>query len=362
MSLLARYILRKFLKPFLASLAALCIVIFVSQLFERLDRFLVNGVHLGHVVGYLVTSMPYQMVQILPVACLLGTLFVIGDLARNREYIAGLAGGLPPERFLGGLLWAGLLISIVALVFNETIVPPATRYATTVFQEKIRHIGDWHNTKFRFLIEAGAEGRMWSMSELDEANGIIDRAIVDTYQTGILSEQIDARKAVWKIDGWTFYDGVIRNYENDGVTFKNIEKFHEKTYPWIEKPTDFVIQEPQPEQMSRKMLKAHIERMESLGIPTRDLEVELGMKLAFPFSCFVVTILGVPLALRGRGNRAMGIAAATAISLIYMGFIQFGKVLAQRLVDPLIGAWLGNAVFLLVGVVLWVRMRRTVSA
>jgi lipopolysaccharide export system permease protein len=300
------------------------------------------------------------MVQILPVACLLGTLFVIGDLARNREYVAGLASGIPPERFLGGLLWAGLLISFLGLAFNETVVPPATRYATNVFQQKIRRLGDWRKTVLVNLFEAGAEGRMWSVRELDQSTGWINRVVVDTYQTGILSDQIDATRAFWKIDGWIFYDGVVRSYEKDGVSIKKITPFKEKFFPWVEKPSDFLIQEPQPEQMSYKTLKSHIRRLESLGVPTREWQVELGMKLAFPLACFVVTFLGVPLALRSRGNRAMGIAAATVIALIYMGFIQFGKALAQRLIPPLVGAWLGNVVFLFIGLYLWLRARRTV--
>src|SRR5262249_23600753 len=100
MKILNRYILSKFLKPFIASFAALCLLIFVSQLFDRLDRFLADGVSIRYVIGFLVTSIPYQALQVLPVACLLATLFVVGNLSRTREYIAGLAGGLAPEKFL----------------------------------------------------------------------------------------------------------------------------------------------------------------------------------------------------------------------------------------------------------------------
>ena len=107
MSILNRYILGKFIKPFLASLASLCILLFVSQLFDRLDRFLQEGVSIRHVLGFLVTSLPIQALQVLPVACLLATLFVVGTLSRTREYVAGLAGGLAPEKLIGGLFWAG---------------------------------------------------------------------------------------------------------------------------------------------------------------------------------------------------------------------------------------------------------------
>src|SRR5262249_39654372 len=131
-------------------------------------------------------------------------------------------------------------------------------------------------------------------------------------------------------------------------------------FPFEERPSDLTIQEPEPYEMSTKTLRKQIERLESLGVPTRKLEVELRMKLALPLTCFVVTFLGIPLALRGKGNRAKGIASAGILALAYMGFVQFGKALAQRVIPPLMGAWLGNIVFIAIGLSLWIRMRRTV--
>lgn len=360
MNILNRYVLKKFLRPFVASFSALCIIIFVSQLFERLDRFMADGVNWGHVLGYLLTSMPFQAIQILPVACLLGTLFVIGDLARNREYIAALAGGVPPEKFMGGILAAGLVISLFSLVINETVVPPTSRYATRVFREKIRRLSDWQPSVAYDLFVAGAEGRMWSIKQFDRDQNLMSRVIVDTYHPNQLESQIDAKSALWKIDGWTFKDGLIRIFKRDSKDIETVEKFTEKTFPYVEKPSDFTTQEIEAEEMSSKALRKQMDRLESLGVPIRKLQVEYRMKLALPLACFVVTFLGIPLALKGRGSRAMGITAAAVLSLTYLGFVQFGKAMAQRLIPPLFGAWLANLVFIGIGIYLWMRMRRQV--
>jgi lipopolysaccharide export LptBFGC system permease protein LptF len=55
----------------------------------------------------------------------------------------------------------------------------------------------------------------------------------------------------------------------------------------------------------------------------------------------------------------MGIAAAGILTLFYLGFMQFGKAMAQRLIPPWAGAWLGNVVFIAIGTILWIRMRRS---
>ena len=83
------------------------------------------------------------------------------------------------------------------------------------------------------------------------------------------------------------------------------------------------------------------------------------MKLAFPFSALVVVILGIPLAMKGKGNIGRGIAMALALTLAYMGFIQFGKALAQRFVPPFLGAWAANIFFTALALWLWRKMRRT---
>ncbi len=362
MSILNLYIIKRFVRPFLASFAALCCLIFVSQIFDRLDRFLAEGVSLGHVIGFLITSLPFQALQILPVACLLATLFVVGSLARSREYIAGLAGGLAPEKFLSGLFWAGLTISLVALISNETFIPPATEYARTVFREKIRRLGEWQQSVFKNLVVAGSEGRLWTVQTMDESTGILTRVVVDTYRrdaTPQMGPQIDAESAKWTKQGWVFKDGVVRTFKENNVTIDTVRKFDSEIFFFSEKPSDFVIQEPQPEEMNFKKLRRHIRHLEDLGVPVRPLEVELMTKLAFPFACFVVTFLGVPLALQSKGSHAMGIAAAGILTLFYLGFMQFGKAMAQRLIPPWAGAWLGNVVFIAIGTILWIRMRRS---
>jgi len=334
-------------------------IIFVSQLLERLDRFLVEGVNFLHVLGYLASSMPFRWLQVLPVATFMATLFVVGNLSRTREYIAGLASGVAPEKFLGGLFLAGFIISLLALTLNETIIPPLTRYSRAIYREKIRHLGQWRQTTFSNLYVAGAEGRLWNAKEFLLDEGHMKRVIIDTFTAGRLKNQIDALSAQWTEEGWVFKKGVVRNFTSGGLTILDVKKFDELTLPFKENPEDLMTQEPQPEQMNFKGLQKHIKRLSSLGVPVRKLKVELMMKLSFPFSCFVVTLLGIPLALKGKGSWGLGIATALLLTLTYMGFMELGKALAQRLIPPLLGAWMANIVFLSLGLYLWFKMRRT---
>ncbi|OVE76849.1 hypothetical protein BVX98_04070 [bacterium F11] len=359
MTILNRYILKKFIGPFLGIFGLLLIIIFVSQIIERLDRFLADGVNFSHVFGFLLTSMPFQALQILPIASFMATLFVVGNLARTREYIAGLAGGVAPEKFLGGLFWAGFVLSLLAFMANETIIPAATRYSRQVYREKIRRLGEWKQNLFYDHFVSGSEGRIWTAKLFNQDTGYMQRVVIDTFVNGKVGTQIDALKAKKVTNGWTFYTGSIREFGPDGITILKTEQFDKKNLRYTERPSDLVTQEPQPEQMNYKKLKRHVKRLSALGIPVRKLKVELMMKLAFPFSCFVVTLLGVPLAMRGKGNWGWGIAMALVVTLSYMVCMQFGKALALRFIPPILGAWMANIIFLIMGYWLWMRMRQT---
>jgi lipopolysaccharide export system permease protein len=359
MNLLNGYILKKFIRPFLTAFVGLCIMVMFAQVVDRLDRFMADGVNFGHVVGYLITSLPFQAMNILPVACLLGTLFVVGNLVRTREYIAGLAGGVPPEKFLGGIIMAGFIISLLALAANETVIPPATSYSKATYRQKIRQLGAWRQREYRNLNVLGADGRVWNTLWFSEDEAKMKRVVVDVNRVGQMEYQIDAKEAVWSPKGWTFQDGVIRHFESNGIVIKSVENFDEKLFPFEEKPSDMVIQEPQAEEMNYHTLSKHINRLKTLGVPNRKLRVELAMKLAFPFACFIVTLLGIPLALKSRGNRAIGIASGAMLTMAYMGFVEFGQALAQRLIPVWLGAWLGNIVFLGIAAYLWYRLRET---
>lgn len=360
MSTISWYALRQFFKPFITAFISLCILVMFSQVVDRLDRFLSDGVSLKHVIGYLLTSTPFQAMNILPISVLLGTLFVVSNLVRTREYIAGLAGGIPPEKFLSGIVFAGLGISLLALLANETVIPHATEYSRSVYREKIQRLGEWRQTIFTDLCVLGIDGRIWNTPKFDESSGKMDRVVIDHFKDGSIVAQIDAQSAQWSKDGWTFDKGVIRQFDPQGNQVTSFEKFEQRRFDFSEKPGDLVIQEPQPEEMNFNTLKKHILHLSSLGVPTRKLEVELMMKLAFPFSCFIVTVLGIPLALGGRGNRGKGIAFGAILTMSYMGFMQFGKAMAQRLIPPLLGAWMGNLFFLALAAYLWFRMRRSV--
>lgn len=89
-------------------------------------------------------------------------------------------------------------------------------------------------------------------------------------------------------------------------------------------------------------------------------EVEYHKKWAIAIACLVFTLIGPPLALRfPRAGVGLVVSASTVIFFVYWIGLIGGEALADRRVaDPAVTMWLGNAVFVTVGLLLASRMGR----
>jgi LPS export ABC transporter permease LptG/LPS export ABC transporter permease LptF len=93
---------------------------------------------------------------------------------------------------------------------------------------------------------------------------------------------------------------------------------------------------------------------------SRDAAIELHQRLALPFACVLLALVGVPL---GISSRKAGKSTAFVITvflafLYYMGFISLISLARQGTVPVGPAVWTPNAVFALVGLVLMLRLER----
>jgi len=359
MSRIARYFLAEFLKPLFFCVAALIIIMLVSELMEHLDKFIAGKAKTIVVVHYLVSILPLRLLEILPVATLLAALFSLGNLSRRHEITAVMSGGVHPWRAVQPLLITGFIISLFALALNEYIIPPANRTAQRLYKMDIRRYAALKQSKYDNLTIAGKNGVFYAIGLLDADDNRLENVVVDTFIDGKLISQVQAQEARWADDKWTFYRGALRNYGPDGLSLALQEAFDERAMELADTPEDLVPREPDADQMAYKDFKRHLRRLRALGIPMRRQEVDLHMKLAFPLTSFIVLLLGIPFAFAKGAGKVRAVGLALGVAFAYFGLMQVGRALGQKDWFPtLLGAWLANLVFLIIGSGLFLRLRR----
>ena len=95
-----RYLLREFLLSLLLGLTTFVGIYLVVDLFERIDTFVDHKASPLTVATYYLYGLPVIIVQVLPVAMLLSSLFSVGLLAKHRELTAMKSAGLSLYRIL----------------------------------------------------------------------------------------------------------------------------------------------------------------------------------------------------------------------------------------------------------------------
>ncbi|MFH1278668.1 MAG: LPS export ABC transporter permease LptG [Candidatus Eisenbacteria bacterium] len=352
--LLDRHVIRGYLFALLAALSAFIAIFVILDLFEKLDDFLDRGVPILAVLQYYVYRIPEILLLMLPVGMLLACLFALGAHARNNEFVATTSAGISMRRTLMPVVILAFFMSAAALLLGETIAPPAAARVKEIHDGLIKPGGmraDRVRTNLSYL---GEGGRLFWVGRLDTARDRMEDVVVQKLAGNTLLERIDAEEADWEAGVWTFRRGYFRRFE-EGV-LAEARRFEERAEPAIsETPGDLAEVQKNPRQMSHRELSAYIDRASSSGGEVQREQVDLHMKVAFPFTSFLIVLLGSPLsALLRRGGNAVGFTLALLICFVYYMAIRVGQSFGYNgVLPPLLAAWIANLLFFALGLFLF---------
>jgi lipopolysaccharide export system permease protein len=120
---LARYMIRAHLGPFLFSLSAITGLIFVNAIAQRVDSLVGKGLPWRVIGEFLILSLPHTIALSLPMSVLVAVLYAFSEMAASNEITAMSAGGVRPGRMMVPVVGLGVIATLVMLFFNDTVLP-----------------------------------------------------------------------------------------------------------------------------------------------------------------------------------------------------------------------------------------------
>jgi len=347
---LSRYLGREFFGLFVPILAAFVIVYLIVDFFERLDILLNNGAPASAAARYFLLKVPLIVTQVLPPAVLSALLLALGNLARHNEIVAMRASGLSLVQTALPLMGIAAILSVAGLAWNETIVPYCTRQYQYVNNVEIRKRTPKSLLSDRGIWYHGTNG-FYSIDHIDPQRQILFGVTI--YRTGAditLLSIIEVESAQWTINGWRLSGAVERAMNGDNDLHKQAILDTQAVIP--ETFGDFLEVHRDPEELSYLALRQRIAQLTEKGIDASDYLVDLHLKLAVPFTSFVLACVAIPIA--GRVQRYPSIAAivGTGITLgfAYWVLLALGNSLGQSGALPaVIAAWTANFVYMMIG-------------
>ena len=128
---------------------------------------------------------------------------------------------------------------------------------------------------------------------------------------------------------------------------------------WLEPPTYFRSETPDPDMMTFGQLRDFISRLEGSGGNGSRYLVALQRKIAFPFVTVIMTLLAVPFAVTtGRRGALYGVGVGIVIAIVYwVALSVFAAFGTGGVLPPTLAAWAPNLLFGAVAVYLVLTVR-----
>jgi len=358
MTILTRYLAREFTQNFFLGLGAFSVIYLVVEFFERINAFLHNKAPLAMMGSYFLNKIPSIIFQVAPASILLSSIITLGLMSRHNEIMALKAGGISLRRITLPILGVVLILYLAILGLNEYLVPLANQNVR-LYMDLIIHK--------KKPVAAFKQSQLWIHShqaiyniqlyhpERDFLEGVTIYRFDANFR---IKERVDARSARWKEGRWVFSEATVTQFSSDGFPVR--KKFPEITLTLPENPADFRIAEKNPDEMNYRELKDYVEKIERDGYDATKYRCALHAIFSFPFTSVIMAFLGIPLALRkerGAGI-ALGLAFSILFSFLYLVIFSFSLELGKAgSIPPFLSAWLGNFIFGLVDVYLFLSLR-----
>jgi lipopolysaccharide export system permease protein len=348
-----RYVLRTFIRYLLFSAMAAALIFIVVDLIEHLDTFIDKKVPYWIVVEYYALFLPYIFYLVLPVATLLASLFTIGGLSRSHELTAMKASGIGLYRPFLHLLAAGILLSGINFFFGETLVPYTNKLNKDLYRYRVKGMtADQVERQGKFYLR-NRPGEMVHLDHFDSQLSTIYELDWERFSGVNLKERINARMAIWKDSAWWVENGQRWVFYNDSTALQPLknQRFTDLGF----QPADLAKVQTTPEEMGYWQLRRYVLRTRDLGGDPQRWEVDLAFKTSMPFTCAIVVLLGA----YRRSGLVLSVGIGLLISFIFFALQQVGRIAGYNAqMQPYSAAWLGNAVFILVGILLYARVRK----
>lgn len=354
MKIIDRYISKNFIKSFMLSLMAFMGIFIVSQLF-RVVKYLSDGRFTpGDAVYYIVTLLPRTFIDVAPLAVLLGSMMTISSMASNLEIISLKTSGIKFRRIVLFPIIISAIISGVVFFVNDTLYPISLKINRDLRSGEVQKRVAPLEKRNAFL-RGEDSNYIYLMQKVNRETGFGENIeIVDLNKSFDKIERIitapegryNFSKKVWMLKDVNIY------YGDDNKKPETKEFFSDNKYG--DNPEHFITLTVEPRTLTIKDLKKTIREMKSIGGDTRELLVELGNRYSFPFASFVISFLG--LALGGRYVRGTSAVSLGICVLLGYGYYvvqaSFEALSANGFLNPFVGGWIPNIMFLVVGIYL----------
>lgn len=348
-----RYIIKKFLGTFFFSLTMIMTIVIVFDVAEKIDNFMENHVSWNEIIFvYYINFIPYFANFFSPLFVFISVIFFTSKLTGDSEIVAILTSGVSFRRLMYPYFISALFLGIISFFLTSYIIPNANKKRIAFELKYVDHAKGFYDRNVHKQIEPGVFAYLESY---DNSRDIGYKFSIEKFEGKKLVSKLFANRVRWDStkQKWTAKNYYIRDYIgnkekiSNGTSIDTMINLH---------PKDFKMVLKSVETLNVDELKKFIEEQKMKGDDNIEAyKVEEYRRMAFPFSTFILTLIGVSLSTqKRRGGTGLNIGIGLVLSFLYILFMQvFTELAKANTIPSLIAVWIPNILFFGIGVFLY---------
>ena len=352
--LLYAYLATEILAPFFASLLILTGILFLGRLAPMLDVILDFGVNFTDFIRFCSYILPNMLLFITPMAAMIGVIIGFNRMVSDNEVIAMKAGGIGLYRMLPPVIMFALATAGLTALVSTTLIPAGNSATKQILfrlaKEKIdnglkeKQFSENLGNMVIYVDRVEPETRRLHGVYVSDIRSKTTPTTILASE-GTLNADIDAMEV-----RLTLIDGSMHRASGDRTQTVSFKKYTLKVP--LQEPRTVLGESAAKNYNKGRLTQKELQtRANIVGRDSRagaSLITEYHKRLAMPLGCFILSLLGLPLALFTRhGRKPLGLPLGLGFFIIYYAMLTGATGYAENspgyMVAPLM--WMPNVIF-----------------
>lgn len=347
------YIIKKFLGTYFFAIIIIISIAVVFDISEKVEDFIEKSAPLKAIVfDYYMNFIPYFANLFSSLFTFVAVIFFTSKMAYNTEIIAILSSGVSFKRMMYPYFISALFIGLLSFLLMAYIIPPANQTRLDFTYKYIKNPIRNDDKNIHRQIEPGV---FVYMQRYNVTNDIGYKFSMEKFVDGELKSKLISDYAKWDstLGKWKLREYYIREIDGDnevvtrGASIDSTINMYPEEFKRIE---DFTETMTLPE-LNNYIAEQRMQGADNVVV----LLIDKYQRIAYPFSTFILTLIGVALSSRKvRGGIGMHIGFGLLLSFSYILFMRFTSIFAiSGSMNPLFAVWLPNMMYAVISVFLY---------
>lgn len=325
----------------------------VIDLTEKIDDFFEKEAPLQAIIfDYYFNFIPYYTNLFMFLFIFISVVFFTSKMTQNTEIIAIISSGISFRRLMLPYFIAASVLAALSFVLSNFIIPPANRVRLN-FENT--YVNNTYFNRDRHIHRQVRPGVFIYMENFSTRRNIGFQFSIEKFEGKELKSKLMAQKIQWDSakNKWTAKHYQIRTIDGTKETISYGASIDTSLNI---SPKDFKRRDTEKAKMDYWELNEFIKQARLRGETNiNNYLLEKHQRIAFPFSTFILTLIGVSISSKKRrGGTGLNVGIGLLISFAYLFFMQLtSQFTIKGNWHPALAAWMPNIIFSVIALFLY---------